>query len=570
MFELYATRLARPSLAAGKSHRECALRQSIFQESRLVTIAILSLAYTSPAISGQPCAGCHPKEVQGFLATPMAQSIGPPSRSPSGNYYHDVSKTRFSIESSPGHMTQRMERDVLTTQNTVAWSIGSGKHAIAYLVQAGNHLFESPLTFYATSGWGMSPGYEKLEDPDFDRAVRPQCIYCHAGDVRPVAETLNAYENPPFAEAISCERCHGSASEHLRSPTPGSIVNPAKLEPRARDSVCEQCHLDGEVNIANPGKETTDFRAGEDLGDVYTVYVYQSSRDPAKPNPLTIISQSQELALSKCALKSAEKLWCGTCHNPHELPKEPVAYFRVRCLKCHGAALLNSHPRPNEDCVGCHMPHLPVGQGAHTIFTDHRIAIYTPQELARLRSASMGNGSVPATNKDELVPWHDPPPKFAERNLGLAYALVGRRLDAMPFVRRGYELLLSASNDFPNDPALLRARGSVMAGFRAESGAQALFSRVLSVRPSAALVYYDMAFAAAQAGNTRTAIEYLEKTLQIDPFLVTPYKELARLYTMSGQSGLARETYKRFLRTFPENMAAQKGVLHGADSRPRW
>jgi tetratricopeptide (TPR) repeat protein len=540
-----------------------------FQEGRLVAVTIIFLACTPPAVSGHPCAACHPKEVQGFLATPMAQSMGPPSRGSSGNFYHDVSNTRFTIKSSPGQMTQRMERDGLTSQHSIAYSVGSGTHAVAYLVQVGNHLFQSPLSYYATSGWGMSPGYGKLKSPDFDRAVRPQCLSCHAGAVRPIADTLNAYENPPFAEAISCERCHGSASAHLRGPAPGSIINPAKLEPRARDSVCEQCHLDVEVSIPNPDKETTDFRAGERLEDVYTVYVYQSSRYPAKPNPLTTISQSQELALSKCALKSADKLWCGTCHNPHALPKEPVAYYRDRCLSCHGAALLNSHPKPNQDCFGCHMPRLPVGRGAHTIFTDHRIAIYTPQELARLRSAPIGNGSTLATNEDELVPWHNPPPQFAKRNLGLAYALVGRRLDALTFIRRGHDLLLSASNDFPIDPALLRAMGNTMTGFRAEASAHALFSKVLFVKPNSALVYYDMAFASTQAGNTERAIEYLEKTLQLDPFLVTPYKELARLYSISQQSALARETYGRFLKAFPESIEAKKDVLRSAHSPPR-
>jgi len=500
----------------------------------------------------------------------MAQSMGPPSRGPSGNFYHDVSGTRFTIDSSRRGMTQRMGRDALNSKNTVAYSVGSGTHAVAYLVQVANHLFQSPLSYYATSGWGMSPGYEKLNYPDFDRAVLPQCIFCHAGNVRPIAETLNAYENPPFATAISCERCHGSASAHLRSPTPGSIINPAKLEPRARDSVCEQCHLDGEASIPNPGKETTDFRAGERLEDVYTVYVYQSSRDPAKPNPLTIISQSQQLALSQCALKSGDKLWCGTCHNPHALPKEPVAYYRDRCLNCHGAALLNTHPKPNQDCFGCHMPRMPVGRGAHTIFTDHRIAIYTPQELAGLRSASTGNGSAAPTDRnDELAPWHNPPQHFAERNLGLAYALIGRRFDAPAFIRRGYELLLSASNDFPNDPALLRAMGNAMTGFRSGVSAQTLFSRVLSIKPNSALVYYDMAVAATQAGNTDSGIEYLQKTLQVDPFLVTPYQELARLYTIRGQSALARETYRRFLKAFPENIEARKDVLHSADSPPR-
>src|SRR5580698_4161471 len=85
-----------------------------FPKGRLVAVTIILLAGTSPAVSGQPCGACHPKEVQGFLATPMAQSMGPPSRGPSGNFYHDVFNTRFTIESSPGRMTQRMERDALT------------------------------------------------------------------------------------------------------------------------------------------------------------------------------------------------------------------------------------------------------------------------------------------------------------------------------------------------------------------------------------------------------------------------------------------------------------------------
>src|SRR3984957_14287021 len=105
-----------------------------FQKGRLVAVTIIFLACTSPAVSGQPCAACHPKEVQGFLATPMAQSMGPPSRGPSGSFYHDVSNTRVTIKSSPGQMTQRMERDTLTSQNTVAYSVGSGTHAVAYLV----------------------------------------------------------------------------------------------------------------------------------------------------------------------------------------------------------------------------------------------------------------------------------------------------------------------------------------------------------------------------------------------------------------------------------------------------
>lgn len=528
----------------------------------LLTAASLVFVCAFPAFSAQPCAPCHPKEVQGFLATPMGHSMGPPGRGPSGTFYHSISGTRFTIRSFTGHMTQRMERDGLASEYSIAYSIGSGAHAVAYLIQVGNHLFESPLSYYAESGWGMSPGYENLKDPDFYRAARPQCVFCHVGEARPIAGTLNAYRHPPFAaESITCERCHGPAAAHLRNPVPGSIINPRKLPPRARDSICEQCHLDGEVGVPNPGKQITDFRAGQILEDVYTIYVYQSSRDPAHPNALGIISQSQQLALSKCARKSGDKLWCGACHDPHALPKDPVAYFRGRCLHCHGAPLSASHSKSDRNCFACHMPRLPAGRGGHTILTDHRIAIYTPRELAALRATSLVNGSAPENSEDQLVPWHNPPPQFAERNLGLAYARVGDQLESLPFVRRAYQLLSSAGNAFPNDPALLRALGQIVGGAKAEADALALFNKALAVEPNSALIYDDMALAAETAGDRENAIKYLEQTLQLDPFLVAPYQHLARLYAASRQLALERQTYLRFLKAFPENIEAKRNVL---------
>jgi hypothetical protein len=500
--------------------------------------------------------------VQGFLATPMGRSLGPPGRGPSGSFYHTVSGTRFSVRSSPDHMTQRMERGGLASQYSIAYSVGSGAHAVAYLVEVGNHLFESPLSYYARFGWGISPGYENLKAPDFNRAVRPQCLFCHSGQTLPISGTLNAYRKPAFAaEAITCERCHGPTTEHLRNPVPGSIVNPARLLPRARDSVCEQCHLGGEVPVSNPGKQITDFHAGENLEEVFTVYVYQSSRDPTQQKALAIISQSQQLALSKCARSSGGKLWCGTCHDPHALPKDPVGYFRARCLNCHGTALLTSHPKPNQNCFGCHMPRLPAGQGGHTIFTDHRIAIYTPEELAKLRAASLVGGNTPASSDDELIPWHDPPPQFAERNLGLAYARVGQQLELFPFTRRAYQLLASAWNDFPNDPVLLRAMGQIISGTKAEADAEVLFDKALAVEPDSSLIYYDKAVAAERAGDANNAINYFEKTLQLDPWLVDPYQHLAQLYAANAQLSLAQQTYVRFLKAFPESIEAKREVF---------
>ena len=115
------------------------------------------------------------------------------------------------------------------------------------------------------------------------------------------------------------------------------IINPRKLSFRARDSICEQCHLSGVARIPNPGNQINDFRPGEELEDIFSVYLYESSRDPSRANPLTVISQAQQLALSTCAQQSHGKLWCGSCHDPHEKPANPDVYFRARCLSCHGS-----------------------------------------------------------------------------------------------------------------------------------------------------------------------------------------------------------------------------------------
>jgi len=111
--------------------------------------------------------------------------------------------------------------------------------------------------------YDLAPGYEGLRSPDFTRPIAEACLFCHAGSALKITGTVNQYRSPVFsAEAISCERCHGSAEKHLSNPRAGTIVNPAKLEPAIRDSICEQCHLLGVGRVLNPGMKFGDFRPG--------------------------------------------------------------------------------------------------------------------------------------------------------------------------------------------------------------------------------------------------------------------------------------------------------------------
>ena len=74
---------------------------------------------------------------------------------------------------------------------------------------------------------------------------------------------------------------HRVADWQLAHPSAHNIVNPAKLPSRPRDSVCEQCHLSGEARIPHPGRRVADFRPGQALEEVFSVYVFDTSEDIA-------------------------------------------------------------------------------------------------------------------------------------------------------------------------------------------------------------------------------------------------------------------------------------------------
>jgi tetratricopeptide (TPR) repeat protein len=301
------------------------------------------------------------------------------------------------------------------------------------------------------------------------------------------------------------------------------------------------------ARIPNPGNQISDFRPGEELEDVFSVYLFESSRDPSRANPLKVISQAQQLALSACARQSHGKLWCGSCHDPHEKPANALVYFRTRCLACHGSDLAG-HPKPADDCIGCHMPRRPARDGGHTAFTDHHISRWSRSEPA--------SDNAP----EELIAWHDPPAAFVKRNLGLADIEVGRQLKSAPHMLEALRLLTACKHDFPYDPAVSTGIGLVLLGMKHGSEAARSFAQAAQVEPEVASHYLDQGFAWKAANEVGKAIEDFEKALQLDPFLEPAYRELADLYSRSGSLEKVRYTWERYLREFPGSIEAQTGV----------
>ncbi|MGA7753218.1 MAG: c-type cytochrome, partial [Candidatus Sulfotelmatobacter sp.] len=384
-------------------------------------------------------------------------------------------------------------------------------------------------------------------DPDFTRPVAEGCVFCHAGSALHVSGTDNQYRSPVFpAEAISCERCHGPTEKHLADPRAGTIVNPAKLEPGARDSICEQCHLMGVTRVLNPGREFRDFQPGQRLESTFTTYHDVLPANVA-PGTFKVISHVEQLALSTCARSSQGRLWCGTCHDPHNKPAQPVEYYRSRCLTCHTGKFPAAHPGTESNCIGCHMPRRDAQDGGHTAFTDHRIQ----------RRPQAQTGAPPA---GDISAWREPAPDLQKRNLGIAYVSAGLQRRSANSLVRGYQLLTEVQNEFPSDPEIFTSMGTALLIGKQSSEAEFAFERALQLRPESAVAETNVAAAHQQAGDIAGTMAHLERAVSLDPIHLPAASALIDLYRQQGDPTKANDLAEK-VRTLMEEQPGRD--LHG-------
>src|SRR5881397_1103525 len=82
-------------------------------------------------------------------------------------------------------------------------------------------------------------------------------LFCHVNSARFTDEDGHRLKRAELT-SLSCDRYHGPGEQHANHPSANDIVNPAKLPKPERDSICEQCHLEGATRILNPGKQWDD------------------------------------------------------------------------------------------------------------------------------------------------------------------------------------------------------------------------------------------------------------------------------------------------------------------------
>ena len=505
-------------------------------DHRWTQTAFAILLCATPGQSAIVCAGCHPKETALYSKSPMGNSLGLPASVPAGRILHQRSESIITVE--PGaKMTHRLSVQGLTAEYPIHYQIGAGILAHSYITQVNGYLFESPVTWFRSSGWDLSPGYARAPAVDFDRPITETCLFCHAGTAkfsgadgrRPAGAALTA---------ISCERCHGPSEDHVRRPSAGNIVNPAKLPARARDSVCEQCHLEGAVRVLNPGKNWGDFHPGENLERTVAVYVLNQNSHEAKA-----VSQFEQLAQSQCALRSSGRLWCGTCHQPHGQPTDRNFEIRGICVSCHAKLSTVAHSSPQPQCVTCHMPRLP-SEYAHVAVTDHRI----------VRRAVVPYQSV-AVGPIALAPWVQPPVEFRRRDLLLAGLITGFKQGIQSIGQDAlHELERIPGAQLEEDPPLLAAACDAMLERVSPQSTRDVCRQAAEKQPESADRALAFGKALALSGDASGAERQFTNAIRLDPSLKRAYLELWTLYDGQHRIDQMRETTDKYLNWNPRNI----------------
>ena len=550
----------------------------MFQPKNPVPVLVISLILAAAAFSNADdsvgnaaCAPCHAEIYQSYSQTPMAQSSGEvgssvfPADLSGTRFRHPKSGVRYQITREKGRYFLEFEREAgrvggnaLRGRRDLSFFVGSGAAGRSYLFSTEGFLFQAPVSHYTHLGkWDVSPGFERYNHASLNRPIEPNCLECHASQLQWVAGTQNQYRGRPFLQdGIGCERCHGPGKDHVDQVSRGegnsgrkSMINPAKLDPLRRDSVCEQCHLTGEARISKPGRSLSKFRPGELLTDFVVSFVPASPKSQA----LRATSHVEKLWQSRCKQVSGDRLWCGTCHNPHSVPSQNqrVAYFQRKCLSCHQPASCTERPKlrtaKGDDCASCHMPKKTVADGGHGVLTDHAIVKFGRRQAADLPSTA---GPLAGAT---LMPFKGSPAN--DREFALAYAEAALKEENQAWSRMAFEMLRKLEVQIPHDSQILY-RLAYLYEQRGESEqAMVLYERARQEDPLLTVATVNLANQLAVRKRLAEALSLWQTALAQNPALEEARINLAIALAQSGRLNEAHAALSTALEYNPDSPA---------------
>ena len=468
-----------------------------------------------------------------------------------GGFTDKVSGVEYRVFTKDGGVWlsyQRPPGRELSGLQKLEYFLGSGSHARTYLYSIHGYWFESPAVYYAEKrGYDMRPSYHHDTEMPFNLPENAGCLRCHvSGTQKEDPGTLNHYSGPPFLHVgITCEACHGDPAQHVASGGKIPLVSLAKLDSERRDSVCLNCHLEGDSNIDHRGRSIMNFQPGDRIVDYASYYVRAGAGATNRG-----VSQVEALDLSMCKRMSGDRMTCTTCHDPHYTPTaaERGAYFRQKCLACHTEPkYATAHYSSTPDCTSCHMPRREAPDLAHSEWTDHRIL----RQPAAAPPPSSGN------EEPSLVPVPGIREAPNQRDLALAYYNMVENGN-VSFANSAWTLLQTVEKADPQDPDVLIALGFLAEARNDRVKAAEYYEMTLQQDPNRYTAAMNLGVLMAGAGKLQAAADLWQKTFARNEDITGLGMNLATARCLLGDKEAAEDALKRVLIYSPDHQVARR------------
>lgn len=592
--------LALAVLMAGAVFFSSDIRQSIgfrsqtgrnAEKSQRPQIAVAIEAPPRPAsdyLGSNACVDCHAEIVRRYANHPMRNSLFPTADATRVEQIEGIARfsagphTTYEVICSGEGMVHRESAvdseglPLYSQEVEIDYILGSGRRGRSYLHRRDGFVFLSPVSWYTQKRvWDLSPEYEPEQHLRFERSANDRCLQCHAGLLNyrdePTTALSQPYGEPAFLEAgIGCERCHGPGKAHVDWHTSAAnraagssmldpIVQIGKLAPDRRDAVCNQCHLTGESQILRYGRRHGDFRPGDRIGDIWTVFV-----SPGDSGDALAVSHVQQMHASRCFQASGGAVGCISCHDPHALPDEEAKHehYRQRCNACHQDQACSLPPADQNQapahgsCIVCHMPPTPAKDVPHTTQTDHRVrkrpANSTMITGPLLDSKTTISASRPADTW-KIFDGDEVPLGTAEhdRAWGIMLAKQAESNRDPDTASRALKLLEPVLSQFPRDIDILDSLGIAKAMQDRPREAVEHWLAVLTIEPNRREALLSLMDLAQQRGDLRQAALYGTRLLKVQPWDDVVHFRMAELSQRLGRRGEARRHIQRAIELNP-------------------
>jgi hypothetical protein len=330
----------------------------------LITLPVVSIGEGLEGyITSEGCRECHEEVYAKWKKTPHARMLRNAYKDPDA-----VEATNFTS-------------DIPFKKSDIYFTIGS--HWIQkYMTLLGGQFYVLPKYWnIAEAKWEPYSIWNWRENP-----YPITCNGCHAVGFDP--DTRSYAE-----ESIGCESCHGPGEKHAdEEGDPALIVNPAKLDKKRRDMICEACHTDGKDKKTQTYPFPVGFIPGEDLTDYFTdffmpkpkskgwywgdmsykerhrMFLYWQTRFFATDRACDVCGFDRGITVTEHRMMSRSE-YCGTCHREIYPNYEKHSFHtedQAECISCHTPTVveggeeysIHDHKfdfsRPQMPCIECH------------------------------------------------------------------------------------------------------------------------------------------------------------------------------------------------------------------------